>query len=385
MIHTPARPLAVLMALFSLLDHAVAQTPPVQQPDFVKVARKVTPSVVTVRTYVRADGAVKAPETGAPTTTAKWLVDPPSERDYPGFRPLGHGSGFFVSAEGEVLTHLAALRVGDDGLADIVEVETADGHKILTEVLGIEPTLQLAVLRCAVFQSWAKPSIQPVTFGDSDAVEVGSWLLGLGDQPGPERFLGMGLLSAKPSRDCYQELMSATFMQATMFVPPGAIGGPVVDLDGNVLGILTTLDAGAGAVLAPGTAWALPSKITAGLYDAIRTAGTTKSPWLGFSVMSRAEIATARGFEAFQAMKKPSHGILLENVFAPSPAATAGLKPGDFLTHFGGVEIHAPVDFQRQLYLAGVGREVELVMFRDGETFRSTLPIEARPPEAKPR
>ena len=195
----------------------------------------------------------------------------------------------------------------------------------------------------------------------------------------------MGLLSAKPSRDCYQELMSATFMQATMFVPPGAIGGPVVDLDGNVLGILTTLDAGASAVLVPGTAWALPSKITAGLYDAIRTAGTTKSPWLGFSVMSRAEIATARGFAAFQAMKKPPHGILLENVFAPSPAATAGLKPGDFLTHFAGVEIHAPVDFQRQLYLAGVGREVELVMFRDGETFRSTLPIEARPPEAKPR
>jgi len=357
---------------------------PAGVPDFVKVAKKVVPSVVTVRTYVRSEDAAK-PAEPAVRATAKWLVDPPTERDYPGFRPHGHGSGFFVDAEGEVLTHLAALRVDDERLADIVEVETMDGQKILTEVVGIEPTLQLAVLRCVVFASWAKPSMQPVQFGDSDAVEVGAWLVGVGDPPGPERFLGAGLLCAKPSRDCYQELMSATYMQATMFVPPAAIGGPVVDHEGRVLGILTTLGASPEANLAPGTAWALPAKIVSNLYEAIRAAGTAKSPWLGFSVMSRAEIANARGFQAFQAMKKPAHGIMLENVFDPSPAAAAGLQPGDFLTHFGAVEIHAPVDFQRQLYLAGVGRTIEVVMFRDGETFRRTITVEARPAAAKPR
>lgn len=365
---------------------------PTRTPDFVGAVNKILPSLVTVRTWVRADatkgeanGEAKVATATAPEQTG-WLVEPPSERDYPGFRPFGQASGFFVSAEGDVLTTLSALRVSDDKNVDIVEIEATAGQRILAEIVGIEPTLQLAVLRCAVFTSWAKPAMRPVEFADSDAAAIGSWVLAAADPAGPERFLGTGLLSAKPSRDCYQELMSATYMQATIAVPSGAFGGPLVDLDGKVLGILTTLDGGGSGRPGPmGSAWALPSKIVTGLYDAIRTAGTSKSPWLGFSVMSRAEIVAARGFQAFQTMQKPAHGILLENVYAPSPASKAELKPGDFLTHFAGVEIHAPVDFQRQLYLAGVGREVEVVMFRDGETFRRTITIEARPPEAKPR
>jgi S1-C subfamily serine protease len=77
--------------------------------------------------------------------------------------------------------------------------------------------------------------------------------------------------------------------------------------------------------------------------------------------------------------------FLLENVFQPSPASAAGLQVDDFLTHFAGVEIHAPVDFQRQLYLAGVGRAVELRFFRAGQTFERTVTIEKRPAAAQPR
>jgi S1-C subfamily serine protease len=347
-----------------------------------------------VRTFRRAEGAPAAAaagtadgEAGKPAAGPQsgWIAAPSAERDYPGFVPHGHGSGFFV-AEGEVLTVLQPLRLDGDRLADLIEIETMDGHRVLCEVVGIEPTLQLAVLRAAVFPSWAKPSMQPLAFGDSEALELGSLVLGCADPLGPERFLATGLLVAKPSRDCYQELMTATYMQATMLVPKGAFGGPLLDLHGKVVGILSQLELdGVGDVASLGSAWALPSKILQGLYESIRAAGTTQSPWLGFSVLSRAEIATTRGLQTYQKMQKPPHGILLENVFQPSPAATAGLRPDDFLTHLGGIEIHAPVDFQRQLYLAGVGRSVELQCYRAGETFRVQVTIEARPAAAKPR
>jgi len=373
----------------------LAPTAKTLQNEFVSLARTVFPSVVTVRSFVRvaaeasatagasteasARAAALPPTTEATAAENRWVV-PPDDRDYPGFRLHRGASGFFVAAGGEVLTGLHALRRDDGTLADLVEIETNGGQRAIAEVVGIEPVLQLAVLRAAVFHDHTPPPLPVLAFGDSDATEPGQWLLGVGDPIGPERYLGIGLLVAKPSRDCYQELMSATYMQATLTVPDGAIGGPLVDLDGKVVGILSKLD-GSG----PGSAWALPSKILEGLHQSIRTAGTSRSPWLGWSVMSRTEIATVRGLKAWKELPKPPHGILIENVFAPSPAHAADVRPGDFLTHFAGVEIHVPVDFQRQLYLNGVGRTVTVTMWRDGQSVTKQLTIEVRPEAAVPR
>jgi serine protease Do len=359
------------------------------QRDLIGVAKRAFPAIVTVRSFVRGESsastkaATTAPSTGQ---DVGWIAAPSSERDYPGFVPLGACSGFFVGKDGDMLTNLGALQRQDGSLADLIEVELQSGERALCDVIGIEPTLHIAVLRGAVFASWVQQDFAGLSFGDSDAMEMGSIVLGIGDPVGPERFLGQGLLVAKPSRDCYQELLSATYMQATMTVPPGAFGGPLVDLDGKVVGILSELRVEGGGVSASfGSAWALPSKILEGLFESIRAAGTTRSPWLGISVMSRTELATQMGLQKFQALKKPPHGIMLENVFAPSPAHAAGLQPGDFLTHFGEVEIHVPVDFQRQLYLAGVGREATLKFFRAGEAFTKRIAIEQRPEAAKPR
>jgi len=372
-----------------------APTAKALQAEFQALAKAVFPSVVTVRSFVRVPPTVNGPavpSTATPTTAASaangggdptpangWVV-PPDDREYPGFRLHRSGSGFLVAEGGEALISLQALLRDDGALADLVEIEAADGQRAICDVLGIEPTLQLAVVRAAVWQSHTPPPLPVLAFGDSDATDVGQFLLGCGDPIGPERFFAFGLLVAKPSRDCYQELMSATYMQATMSVPDGALGGPLVDLDGKVVGILSKL-AGSG----PGSAWALPSKLLVGLHASIRAAGTQRSPWLGWSVMSRTEIAAVRGLKAWKEMAKPSHGILIENVFTPSPAAAAGVRPGDFLTHFAGVEIHAPVDFQRQLYLNGVGRTVKVTMWRDGTSTVLELPIEARPAAAVPR
>ena len=388
------RPIAAApWAFAALISSLAAQAPAAPQAapaamavqrDFVAITKQVMPSIVCVRTFVRDLPAAATPTGGAPPTPAVgWITETSAEREYPGFHLHGSGSGFLVGDGSDVLTALQPLRVGAEGLADVVEIEIATGQHILCEVVGIEPTLQLAVLHTAVHLSWDRPPMPPMQFADSETMELGSWLLAFGDPVGPERFLGMGLLAAKPARDCYQELLSAMYMQATLAVHPGAFGGPLVDLDGKCVGMLSRMEL--GGTPSPTSAWALPSKILQGLYESIRAAGTLRSPWLGISVMSRAEIAKVRGLAAFQALPKPKHGILLENVFDPSPAFAAGLRPGDFLTHMQDVEIHAPVDFQRQLYLAGVDRKVTLRLWRDGTESTQELTIAARPPEAKPK
>jgi serine protease Do len=211
--------------------------------------------------------------------------------------------------------------------------------------------------------------------------------MAFGDPAGPEKFFAAGSFIARPTRDCYQEQQTAMYLQTSLTAHPQAYGGPLVNLEGEVVGVLAPRDAAPGGARMPGYGieFALPSKIVAGLYESIRIARSTRSPWLGFSVMSRAEIAAAKGAEAFQAMPKPRHGILIESVFRPSPAATAGIQPGDFLVGFGETRIFTPVDFQKCLYLAGIGRSVRLELFRDGTTLPLELTIEVRPPEATTR
>ncbi len=389
---------SLLPLLLTTMVRATVQLPdsPAASPDLaplhnlqrhlVDLARDVLPSVVTVRGFERIGrvaGAMPAAAAGA----SGWMVAKPGETDYPGFQCLGTASGFFAGEAGDVLTCLHPLQGKDGKLADLVEIE-AEGVRILSDIVGIEPTLDLAVLHPAVFSSWQRPAMKPIPFGDSDALACGSLLFGCGDPPGPRRILAMGLLVGKPSRDCYQDLMEATYLQASMVLSPLAYGGPLVDLDGRVVGILsrTSADAAAdplGSQL--GSVSALPSKILNGLHDAIRTAGTRRSPWLGFAVTSQAELVASRGFAAVQAMDRPRQGIAIENVFQPSPAATAGIEPGDFLTRFDGVEIFAPVDFQRQLYLAGVGATVQLQFYRKGKTLTMALTVDGRPIEATPR
>jgi serine protease Do len=232
------------------------------------------------------------------------------------------------------------------------------------------------------------PAFGVAALGDSSAVRSGQWAIALGDPAGPEKFFGVGTFASGPSRDCYQELRSSFYLQAALSVPPEAYGGPLVNIAGEVLGILSPRDPRPGPAASaapPGIEFALPSNIVIGLYDTIRQKGSFRSPWLGFSVMSRSELMHAQGAEAFEALEKPRSGIYIENVFDPSPAFAAGVRPGDFLVRFDGVDIRAPVDFQRQLYLAGIGGDARLELFHAGTSRTLSLHIEERPPEAHVR
>jgi len=354
----------------------------VLQREFAAIAAAAAPSIVTVRTYARntANAASNAPTTGWEGATVN--------QDYFGYRLASAGSGFVVDASGEILTCAHVVLTKEAALPDLVDVETSDGARILCEVIGTEPTVNLAMLRCVVYPAGHPGKLVPLRMGDSDALKRGQWVFGLGDPAGAEAYFGVGNFIAVPTRECYQDQLSAFYMQCALVAPPQAYGGPLLDLNGDVVGILAPRDAtpgNDGAQPRYGVEFALPTKIVSGLYATIRQVHSFVSPWLGFSVMSRAEIAAAKGVDAFNAMTKPANGILLETVFRPSPASEVDLRPGDFLVRFGDYKVFSPVDFQRYLYLAGVGTHVTLDIFRDGQTLKKELVVQRRPPEALPR
>jgi len=348
------------------------------QDSFAIVAERVLPSTVAVTAYVRKAEAESDEGEGGPRS--EWVKQ--LNADYPGFEPFNAGSGMVMSADGYVITARHVVLRQDGEAADLIDVEIEGGRHVIARLVGAEPTLNLAVLKALHFDEKKAPKYTPVVLGDSTAIEVGHWAIGLGDPAGPVRFFDAGVLAAKPNRDCYQEQLTATYLQAALKVHPQCYGGPLVNIRGQVIGMLTPRLPQLGVLADPtneGLEFALPSNIIKTIYAALLEKESVQSPWLGYAVASPAELRKTIGPEAFRTMKRPPLGIYIENVFDPSPAHAAGIKPGDFLVKFDGKFVRSPLEFQRHLYLAGIGARVKLTMFREGETYEVEIPIELRP------
>jgi S1-C subfamily serine protease len=183
---------------------------------FAEVARQVLPSVVTVRAFARTVAvpvdAAEAAKGEKNPADGGWQVAGEQTEDYPGFHLLSAGSGFVVDAKGEVLTCLNALKKPDGSFPDLLDVEAHDGSRMIAEIVGSEPTVNLAIVQCTVFPT-GKSQLEPLRFGDSDAMETGHWVLGFGDPSGPDKFMSVGTFIARPTRDCYQDYLSAFFLQ----------------------------------------------------------------------------------------------------------------------------------------------------------------------------
>jgi S1-C subfamily serine protease len=371
---------------------------------FARVAERLFPSVVGVTSLVReAEGPARSPKrregaepgrtptggSGEPAAAA-WTQPGEEEILYPGFRRLRSGSGFVVSADGYVLTCRHLLLADGERLADAVDVELANRRHVLSRVVGVEPSLNLAVLKLEVLPEGRPPTLVPAPIGDSDRVVLGQWALALGERWGPGRSYAVGTFARLPERQCYQEELSATLLESSAQIHPEAWGGPLATIRGEVVGITTPspaqltgmseLAAGAGV---PATS-ALPTNVALGIYEALKVKESRQSPWLGFSVL---DMATARrrlrGGSGARGLRRT--GVYIDDVFAPSPASRAGIAVGDSLVALDGVPLHSVLDFQKWLYLSGVGRTVDLEIVRGGETRHERVRIEARPPEAVPR
>jgi len=343
------------------------------QNAFAEVADRLFPHVVGITSYVPEAPGEKGPAGG-------WVVADAQLQKFPGYRPFRSGSGFLMDDRGYILTSGWIIKQEGREVAPFVDVELSDQSHVVGRAIGAEPTLDLGVVRVADPAKLAK--LDPPELGDSDRLQVGHWLIALGDPPGPDRTFSVGVVSSQPQRQCYQSELTATLVQSSLTIAPGGIGGPIADIFGHVVGL--SVNPNPTDAAPPTTASAariLPSNLVLNLYEALKVAESQRSPWIGVSVL---ELDTARK-RLGPTADVPSNGVQIDDVFEPSPASRAGIKPGDFLVAMNGHKLGTVADFQTWMYVLGIDARVRLDLVRAGQPMAVDVTIEARPAAATTR
>ena len=334
------------------------------------LAKRVTPAVVNIRRFVKDEAwwdHLKHNDPGSPG----WQLVSAADQLHPEHRPLTGGSGFIVSADGYIMTlRRVVVDPQTSEPAPFVEVE-AQSKYYTAQVVSLEPTLDLAILKIT-----APDPLPFLKFGDSSKAVAGHWAIAFGDPDGHERTLMPGFVAVSPSRECYQDDMSATYMQVSMTVPDGALGGPVVNTRGEVIGLNARLAVSGASGPAPQerSGLAVPSNIVSAIFQALLISQSRESPWIGVSVLALNDTLRAK--------LGPIKGIVIDNVFAPSPASRAGVQVNDILSSMDGQPIVSVYDFQRVLYDRGAGSRVRLGLVRAKKPLEVQVTIDRRPPEA---
>jgi serine protease Do len=235
-----------------------------------------------------------------------------------------------------------------------------DGTKIKAELVGVDKKTDLAVLK---FKP-AKPLIA-VKFGDSDRLRLGEWVIAIGNPFSLGGTVTAGIVSAR-NRDINSGPYDS-YIQTDAAINRGNSGGPLFNLDGEVIGVNTLIISPSGGSI--GIGFAVPSKTVAGVVDQLRQFGELRRGWLGVRIQQVTdEIAESLNI-------KPARGALIAGVEDRGPAKPAGIEPGDVVVKFDGKDIKEPKDLSRTVADTAVGKEVDVVIIRKGaeETRKVTL------------
>lgn len=263
------------------------------------------------------------------------------------------GSGFVVSADGLIVTNNHVI----DG-ADEIEVEFYSGAKLPAKLVGTDPTTDIAVLKVE-----AEKPLPFVEFGDSDASRVGDWVLALGNPLGQGLSASSGIISAK-SRSLtgtYDD-----FIQTDAAINRGNSGGPLFNMNGEVVGVNTAILSPNGGSI--GIGFSMASNVVEKVVQQLEEYGETRRGWLGVKIQDVSpDIADSLGLAT-------DAGAMVTDVPA-GPAKDAGMKAGDIITAFAGGEVKDTRDLVRRVADAPVGQAVEVSVLRDGkpETLSVTL------------
>jgi serine protease Do len=257
----------------------------------------------------------------------------------------GKGSGFIVSEDGYILTNNHV--VAD---ADKIEVTLADGTSYPAEIVGTDPTFDLAVIKIGA------KGLPVLELGDSENVRVGEWVVAIGNPYGFESTVTVGVISAKDRSVRARNLNFDGFLQTDAAINPGNSGGPLLNLDGEVIGINTAI-----IPYAQGIGFAVPVNMAKQVLDDLVKYGTVKRGWLGVYIQPLTpEFAEAYGVEH-------EGGAVVSDVVPDSPAAGAGLRRGDVIVAVDGetIEDHTDLSFCIRSHLEG--DKVRLTVIREGK------------------
>jgi len=334
------RPPLVAQAPVSPIPVLPVQMPP-QGGTFASVADAIKPAVININTVSKGpglQGRTPFEEFFGEEFFRRFFGEVPERIPQ---RSLG--SGVIVDPTGIALTNAHVVDKATE-----IEVVTLDGGKHRAKVIGVDKKTDLAVLKL----DDGKASFKFAKLGDSDRIQVGDWVLAVGSPFGLQATVTAGIISAK-ARQLDQGPFD-DFLQTDAAINPGNSGGPLVNMQGEVVGINTAIVAGGS-----GIGFAIPSNMARKIYSELRDKGRVTRGWLGVSIQPLTpELARSFG-------SKDAKGVLINEVMPESPAAKAGIKPGDILLEFDGRSMDGTGDLQRAVGFFSPDRTAKVKILRD--------------------
>ena len=273
----------------------------------------------------------------------------------------GKGSGFIVTGDGYILTNNHVVD-GPDNMT--IEVTLSDGRSFPARVVGKDPSYDLAVIKID------SSDLPKVKMGEYDRIEVGEWVIAIGNPYGFESSVTVGVVSAKNRSVRARNLNFDGFIQTDAAINPGNSGGPLLGLDGQVIGINTAI-----VPYAQGIGFAVPVNMAKQIMDDLIQYGKVNRGWLGVYLQPLTrEFASAYGI-------KSGEGALVSDVVKGAPAEKAGILRGDVVTAIDGrkVKDHGDLIVAIRQHLAG--EKVELTVIRKGVQKKINVTLSAVPTE----
>lgn len=319
---------------------------------FTSVVKEATPAVV----HVKVEKTVGARDYGF--HEREFFNNPFFERFFgPEFRrqmprqqerkQRGQGSGFIISKDGFILTNNHVVADADE-----ITVTLSDNTAVEAELIGSDPQSDVALIRID-----HDGDLPVLPMGDSDELEVGEWVIAIGNPFGLSQTVTVGVVSAKGrSRVGINEYEN--FIQTDAAINPGNSGGPMLNIHGEVVGINSALFSRTGGYM--GIGFAIPINMVKAINDQLKEHGEVIRGWLGVAIQDvDEELAESFGLDK-------ARGILVSEVQSDSPADKAGLRQGDIITELNGIELKNVNDLRNRIALIIPDTDTELTIIRNG-------------------
>ncbi len=344
------------LLLATLLVLAQAIQAMARPESFADLADRFSPSVVNITTATMVAGRDQAtpmvPE-GSPFEDFFREFQDRNRGDRAPRRSSALGSGFVISEDGFIVTNNHVISGADE-----IKIEFFNGDTLDAELVGTDEKTDIALLKVEADQP-----LPFVSFGDSDLARVGDWVLAMGNPLGQGFSVSAGIVSAR------NRALSGTYddyIQTDAAINRGNSGGPLFNLDGEVIGVNTAILSPTGGSI--GIGFSMASNVVKGVVDQLKEFGETRRGWLGVRIQDVTEdMADAMGLPE-------AKGALVSDV-PEGPAMDSGMKAGDVIVNFDGVDVEDTRGLVRQVGSTQVGKTVRVTVWRDGntETLKVTL------------
>ena len=332
--------LLVLFVSFNISSKTIAKDAPAS---FADLAERLMPSVVNISTTTtvttRSNPFPFQFPPGSPFEDMFKDFGTPQER-----KTSALGSGFIISEDGIVVTNNHVIEGAED-----VYVRVNGDQEFKAKILGADPGMDLAVLKMESDQKFV-----PVEFGDSDKARIGDWVLAIGNPFGLGGTVTAGIISARNRSiglSRYED-----FIQTDASINQGNSGGPLFNMDGDVVGINTAILGQSGSI---GIGFSIPSNSAKRVINQLIEFGETKRGWLGVRIQT-----VTKEIAEVEKLDKP-RGALVASVAEGSPSDKGGIKPGDIILEFDGKPIKEMGELPKIVAQTDVGKNVDVKIWRN--------------------